>query len=239
MKIALLLTAALVPALASADDPRAYVVHDGRGATAAPAPASPAAAPAFTGTTAQTSTFGSNAVHPNISMGDGSPAALAAAAAAATSAASGTKNFRSKRSSSKRGIGSVRKDAGNAPPPNYSKPGALIRTEGQLPTYTATNDAATHAVEGGTFVSQDPRHTVDSNRGPGVAWGAPDKAPTPNAGSGGGSGSGIVQNAAPGGNGGVTGSTQHADNGQGNNGQDNGQGNGKNASSTSGFDPAF
>ena len=238
MKIALILSAALVAATASAEDPTPYVVHDGRGASAAAKPAQ--TAPAVMGTTSQTSTFGSSAVHPTVNLGDGSPAALAAAAAAATSAASGTHNFQSKRSSSKtKGIGTVRKDTSTTPPPNYSKPGALIRTEGQLPTYTATNDATTHAVEGGTFVSQDPRHTTNSN-GVGVTWGAPDKAPTANPGSGSGSSAGgnaITSNGGAGGSGSPVGSTRvQTDNGQG-----NGNNNGHNAkdSSVSGFDPAF
>jgi hypothetical protein len=46
----------------------------------------------------------------------------------------------------------VRKAGSDDVPPNYSKPGALIRTEGQLPTYTAASGATTHAVDGGGFI---------------------------------------------------------------------------------------
>ncbi|MFI5345441.1 MAG: hypothetical protein ACHQ51_03615 [Elusimicrobiota bacterium] len=133
-----------------------------------------------------------------------------------------------------RGATARARGVGADAPPNYSKPGALIRTEGQLPVYSDPGNAGTHAVEGGGFIAQDSRRSQDSNRGPGVAWGAPDRAPTASGGSGGGSG--IVQNAAPGGSGGSAGSTQHGDNGQGNNGQDNGRGNGN---GVSGFDPSF
>ncbi|MFI5345438.1 MAG: hypothetical protein ACHQ51_03600 [Elusimicrobiota bacterium] len=255
MKIALLLSAALIPAFAAAEDPKPYIVNNGRGATTAPAPAPAvggATANGILGTTTQASIFGSNAVHPTLNSGDTSPATIAAAAAAAATAGGG-RGIRGMKGvmSKKRGAGIRRAAQADAPPPNFSKPGALIRTEGQLPTYTATNDARTTSVEGGTFISQDPRRTVDSNRGPGVTWGAPDKAPSANQGSGSGAGgSAIVANGPSNAGGGPSGTSPiHGDNGGGNGGQDNGVGNNNNngqngqkskdMSSVSGFDPAF
>jgi hypothetical protein len=67
--------------------------------------------------------------------------------------------------------------AADAPPPNFSKPGALIRTEGQLPVYSDPGNARTHSVEGGGFIAQDAGAARDAARSPGVTFGTPDGAP--------------------------------------------------------------
>jgi hypothetical protein len=71
-------------------------------------------------------------------------------------------------------------------PPNYTKPGALIRSEGQLPVYSDPGNARTHSVDGGGFIAQDPSKARDSNRSPGVTWGPADThGGAPSSGAGG------------------------------------------------------
>lgn len=257
MKIAGMALAALVAAPAFADDPKPYVLYNGRGAVApaaapAPSPAKGGGAGAPSGSVltaaSQASTFGSSTVRPSSYPGD--PAAAAAAAMAAAGAASGSSAGQAvrgvKRHSAKRGVAksSSRKADGDAPPPNYSKPGALIRTEGQLPIYTDPGNAGTHSVEGGGFVDIDPRRAKDVGRSPGVAWGAPDTPPSANPTSGGGAGgNGVTANGPA-----ITVNNidnSHSNNTNGNqnggdgNGNGNGNGNGHGNSSVSGFDPSF
>lgn len=176
MKIALLLLSAVCAAPALADD-APYVLRNGRAQpapSAAPAPASIAAAapaiPAASGSPAphgslgkpSGSNFGSRNVHPTI-MTPGRVGSGARNHIAGTG-----------------GRGLVRGD-GNAPPPNYSKPGALIRTEGQLPVYTDPGNARTFGVDGGGFITKiEEGRAVDVGRAPGMKYGAPDKAPPPN-----------------------------------------------------------
>ncbi|MDE2491866.1 MAG: hypothetical protein KGM24_13555 [Elusimicrobia bacterium] len=82
------------------------------------------------------------------------------------------------------------------PPPNFSKPGALIRTAGQLPKYEAASGGGTHAIDGGGFVASNPADSHDVGRSPGVAWGRPDTPPGANAGSVGGN-NGAAYNGPP------------------------------------------
>jgi len=247
MKIALLAVAALVPTLAFAESPKPYVVVNGHGAgpSAAPAPApsagtSGAAAGPYLTAATQASAFGANTVHPMSTVGD--PAAAAAAAAMAASGSG--RGFRGvSRFTGKRGVtrAAVRR-AQDSPPPNYSKPGALIRTEGQLPIYTDPGNAGAHSVEGGSFVDIDPRRAKDVGRAPGIAWGAPDTPPSANP-TGAAGGNGVTANGPP-----ITvnvdNSHSNNTNGNQNGGSGNGNGNGDgkgngNGNSISGFDPAF
>jgi hypothetical protein len=64
----------------------------------------------------------------------------------------------SSRSASAARRGVARNSGGTAqtPPPNFSKPGALIRTEGQLPVYSDPGNARTHSVDGGGFIGPPP-----------------------------------------------------------------------------------
>lgn len=75
-------------------------------------------------------------------------------------------------------------------------PGALIRTAGQLPVYTAAEPARTLSVEGGGFIALDERRAQNVGAAPGVRWGAPDRTPSGNAlgGGGAGGGNGITAN---------------------------------------------
>jgi hypothetical protein len=132
--------------------------------------------------------------------------------------------------------------ADTTPPPNYTKPGALIRTEGQLPAYSDPGNARTTSVEGGSFVDIDPRKAKDVARAPGVAWGAPDTPPTvnPTTGGGGAGGNGVTANGPA-----ITIDNSHSGNvngnqNGGNNGNNgNGGGNGNSAPTGTGFDPSF
>lgn len=184
MKTALLVACAALTAaaIASAEDSRPYVVNNGRAAPAA-APAAPAAP------SARASSFGANAARPSIVTPVSALAGANAGAAAAP--AENAVPRRAVRGASTRGGRRVTADTGGsgsgdqAPPPYFNKPGALIRTEGQLPQYSDPGNARTHSVEGGGFVDIDQRKARDSNRGPGVTLGAPDTRPSTNGSTGG------------------------------------------------------
>lgn len=95
--------------------------------------------------------------------------------------------------------GGRKADGGDVPsapeeaPPNFSKPGALIRTTGQMPVYEKA-ETRTHTVNAGEIVL-NPRKAQDSNRGPSVHHGPKDTPPPPTPTSGGsGYGSGAVAN---------------------------------------------
>lgn len=75
-------------------------------------------------------------------------------------------------------------------PPHFSKPGALIRTEGQQPKYEKAEEARAHTVEGGSFIAIDNRKAQDIARAPSLQWGPKDTLPTPNLASGSSSGGG-------------------------------------------------
>jgi hypothetical protein len=84
-------------------------------------------------------------------------------------------------------------------PPSYSKPGALVRTEGHRPfEYAQTGDARTTGPAAGEIVLE-PRKAHDVGRAPGVRMGPRDTPPpcTPgNAGCGSSGGSSVTPNLA-------------------------------------------
>ncbi|OGR95629.1 MAG: hypothetical protein A2V88_14275 [Elusimicrobia bacterium RBG_16_66_12] len=183
MRNALFALAILVPALVRADD-RPYALINGRSAgtaaTAAPrAPApAPAAAPqtsvAAAPATEQRSTSSSNVV-----CTSGSQAAVGRRASGGRP--QGHKSFWSgKRSADGSASGGVATTPTEDLPPHFSKPGALIRTEGQQPKYAKAEAARTHAVEGGSFVSIDNSKALDVGRAMGPHLGPKDALTTPN-----------------------------------------------------------
>jgi hypothetical protein len=99
-------------------------------------------------------------------------------------------------------------------PPNFSKPGALIRTTGQQPVYEKA-ETRTHTTDAGEIV-MNKRKAFDVTRAPSVQQGPKDTLPPPNPTTG-GYGSGAAANSGPvsGGNGGG-----RDNNGSGNNGKD-------------------
>jgi len=103
-------------------------------------------------------------------------------------------------------------------PPHYSKPGALIRTTGQKPVYTAV-ETGTHTRDAGEIVFNN-RKGFDVARAPSIQMGPRDTPPPPNPTGDGTYFSGATANApAPSGNGNGNG------NGIGNGGNNNGSGN--------------
>lgn len=72
---------------------------------------------------------------------------------------------------------------GEEAPPNFSKPGALIRTTGQQPVYEKA-ETRTHTVDAGEIVLNS-RKARDSNRAPSVQHGPKDTLPPPNPGTSG------------------------------------------------------
>lgn len=105
-------------------------------------------------------------------------------------------------------------------PPNFNKPGALIRTTGQAPVYEKA-ETRTHTVDAGGIVF-NTRKGIDVNRAPSVQHGPKDTPPPPNPISGGtGYGSGAAANSpAPSTNGGSSNNGGSNNNGSGNNDRD-------------------
>lgn len=64
-------------------------------------------------------------------------------------------------------------------PPNYSKPGALIRTTGQLPKYEKAETATTHTTDAGEIVMNN-RKAFNVGQAPSVQQGPKDTLPPPN-----------------------------------------------------------
>lgn len=134
-------------------------------------------------------------------------------------------------------------DGDSAPeeaPPHFSKPGALIRTEGHRPyQYAETGDARQHTVDAGE-IKLDPRKAHHVGRAPGLKWSAPDKLPpcTPGTnGCGSSGGNGITPNS--GGNS-ITINEGDRNNGAHDNQNGNGNGRGNNGfGGGTGFDPSF
>lgn len=123
-------------------------------------------------------------------------------------------------------------------PPNFSKPGALIRTTGQQPVYEKA-ETRTHTVDAGEIV-MNKRKAFDVGRAPSVQQGPKDTLPPPNPITGGsGYGSGATANSGPvsSGNGGGN------NNGSGNNGKDkpgdDDDGHGGEKAMTTSFNDAF
>ena len=84
----------------------------------------------------------------------------------------------------------IRKSDGDTPsdpvPPYFYKPGALIRSSGQLPVYSEPGNPPARVVENGTPIALDPNQAHDVGRSIGVKNGPPDSPPK-TTGSGGGS----------------------------------------------------
>lgn len=245
MKIALFALTVIAAVAAHAEDPvsKPYVLINGKGVDG---PSQPTTAGGNMTAGTQGSAFGTTQVAPSVL----SQAAAASAAAGVAQAALPAKNFtgsgHAHKASAHRGIAGAQTPAGNgsggsgsategAPPAYLSKPGALIRTEGQQPKYADPGPARALTVEGGGFIDIDARRARDVGRAPGVRWGAPDKAPSTNGDEGAG-GSAVTANgpAIP------DGGSGKSDNGVGNAGvPGNGGANNPAAGSAAGFDPSF
>ena len=104
-------------------------------------------------------------------------------------------------------------------PPNFSKPGALIRTTGQQPKYEKAEDARTQTVDAGAIVMS--KHKMfDVGKAPSLQEGPKDTLPPPNPGTfSRTSTGGAAANSGPGGSSGSGGGTGGGrdNNGSGNN----------------------
>jgi hypothetical protein len=239
MKSALIALAALVPALAFADDPAPYVVHEGRAVTRSQsAPSAPSAQ--------RPSSFGTGAIRTQISGGRSGAASTSSSSEAAfrgtpSRAVSGARAFRSTRHSGRRGITGTPPATSPAPaadaPPPYAVPGAKILSAGHQPVYSDPGNGGMHSVEGGGFIAIDQARARDVGRTPGISWAPPDTPPGANPKSGGsGGGSGASANGptpGSGGDGHSGGPTIIVNNGNTNGGTD------QRDNSPTGFNPAF
>ena len=124
-------------------------------------------------------------------------------------------------------------------PPNFSKPGALIRDTGQQPVYEKTT-TRTHTVDAGE-IALNVRKSIDVGRAPSVQHGPKDTLPPPNPGTYTRSGTGGAAANSP-----TSGSSSGGNNnGSGNNdknmpGDDkDGKGNDKTFDDPTGFNSAF
>lgn len=227
MRIALIALAGLLPALAAAQDPAPYVVHEGRAVRAAQA------APARqTSAAKQTSAFGTTAIQAGVAPG-GSSSAVAGPSGGGARAFRGVgRAFRN------RGIAGSTPGTPPPPPsaPAYAVPGAKIIGAGQQPVYSAPGNGGTHSVEGGGFIAIDAARAHDVGRAPGITWAPPDTRPSVNPRSGGG-GTGASANGpevtTSNGPGNSNGLTINANNGNQNGGMD------QRDNSATGFNPAF
>jgi hypothetical protein len=249
MRIALIGLAALLPALASADDPKPYVVYQGRavrGSPAAPAASQPAAAPVGGARPSNTeagqavSAFGTGAIRPGISFGR--PAA-ARQASGFSRAFRGASHRRGIVGSTPIGTPPATPAPSNDAPPAFAVPGAKIISAGQPPVYSQAAGGGTHSIEGGGFIAMDQAKAHDVGRAPGITWAPPDTPPSANpVNKGGGSGA-SANGPAPSGGSTDTGGHHSGDgNGGDNNSGNNGGGQGNNGgdqNNSTGFNPAF
>lgn len=245
MRIALIGLAALLPALASAEDPKPYVVYQGRavrsGGAAPVQAAQPTAAQAGAPQTAGAPavrpgfTFGSGFVHTSITGGRSSFGRPAPAASRAFRGSSFRRGFTSSR----------RATAGDSAPPAYAVPGAKILTAGQQPVYSPAAGGGTHSIEGGGFIAMDQAKAHDVGRAPGISWAPPDTPPGRNPQTGGGGTGASANGPAPAGTSGSGGSTSAGGtdsgghiSGTGNGGNNNNgsNGNGNNGNGNNGGD---
>ena len=194
MKIALIALAALVPALASADDPAPYVLHEGIAVGA------DSSAAGGTSASRQPSAFGTSAIHAGVSSGT-PPKAAAAAPKGAARAAAGARGFRGTGHSRHRGVMGASSTGGGGVPapapaaaPPYAAIGAKIISAGQPPVYSDPGNAGTHSVEGGGFIDINQSKAHDVGRAPGIAWAPPDTPPSANPTTGGSGGTGASAN---------------------------------------------
>lgn len=228
MKIPLIALAALIPALASAEDPKPYVVYQGRAVQSVLAAPSPAAAPqANTAAARQVSAFGTSAFRPGVSSGR----------SFAYTSAPASRGFRGMgRSSGRRGIAGSTPIGSPAPAPApsdssplaYAVPGAKILTAGLQPVYSEAKGGGTHSVEGGGFIAMDDSKAHDVGRAPGITWAPPDTPPSASqVNSGGGTGAS------------ANGPTINVNNGNTNGTGNGGSGQQDNTATGTGFNPAF
>lgn len=117
-------------------------------------------------------------------------------------------------------------------PPNFTKPGALIRTANPF-GYSDPKDARTHTIEGGGMIAINHAKAVDVGRAPGIRQGAKDTLPPPNPGTG----------STASGNNSITANSTTINNGahdnQNGSSGGNGNGNGNGFGGGTGFDPSF
>lgn len=226
MKTALVALAVLLPALVQAYDKggRPYSLTNGRSNAQATTQVSAqtaavhSSAPTATAVKTQTST-GVNAVYTGSSR----------SAAGMRSSGGQPRGHQSFWSGKRRSDGGGTTTSTEEAPPNFSKPGAWIRSEGQQPTYAQATPARSHTVEGGSFVDINNSKGQDVGRSPGVHQGPKDTLPPPNPGSSSSSGSSSI---TPNSTTNITNNTTTT-NGNGGKSHDNDFGGG------TGFDPAF
>jgi hypothetical protein len=233
MRIALIGLAALLPALASADDasPAPYVLHQGR---------------AVARSSVKPGGSRSNAVPVRPVSHSGAPVRTQVVGGRSSgfrssSPAPAARAFRG--SPSRRGITGSGPAPTPAPapapaettPPPYAVPGAKIISAGQPPVYSEAAGGGTHSIEGGGFIAMDQAKAHDVGRAPGITWSPPDTPPSQTRrGTGGGSGA-SANGPAPTGGGNSNGPIINV-----NNGNTNGnQGGGGAQDNSTGFSPAF
>lgn len=190
---------------------------NGRTSTAAPAaPRAVMVSPAGSGATANSPTTATNAMLGGYSSG-GNRGFVGGGRQAVSRAATGQATRRSGKTFWS-GVGR-KADGDSTPsteelPPHFTKPGALIRTTGQLPIYEKA-ETRTHTVDAGEIVLNN-RKAVNIGRAPSVQHGPKDTLPPPNPGTFTGTTTGgAAANTGSGSTGGG-----HNNNGSGNNGKD-------------------
>lgn len=246
MKTALL-AAAFVAALAAVADAEKYVVRNGRAVSGGGGGgrSSGAAAPRSSGAPSRESGGGAQVAYAPVGGGMAVAARRSGGSAHRSFWGAGAQIGRNVYRVPQRAVegGGEGGSGGSAPeeaPPHFSKPGALIRTEGHKQyQYAETGDARQHTVEAGK-IELDPRKSHHVGRAPGLKWSAPDKLPpcTPGTnGCGSSGGNGITPNS--GGNS-ITINEGDRNNGAHDNENGNGNGRGNNGfGGGTGFDPSF
>lgn len=182
MKIAPIAGLLLLPALAFANGPARYVVHQGRHVSE-PRGESPQRSFGFVGRTGGRGLSGGRG-GASVFRGARSSAAASSGFGGFSRALSGRATaFHFSTTRSPRRLSSVDGDGAGAPA--WATPGALIRTAGQPPAYSNPGNGGLLSVEGGGFISIDQSRANDVGRSLGLTWGAPQRASTR---TGGGSG---------------------------------------------------
>jgi hypothetical protein len=154
MKTVLLALAVAVPALAFADDPAPYVLHNGR---AAPARAS-----------------GGRASGTRRAAGGKLSAPRPRGASGARRGLLGTAPVKNGAAGSGSGGGSGNGSSSNAPVQGPAVPGATILSAGVQPTVSDPGAHGVNPTTRGGVITLDPARAQDVGRSPGLAWGTPD-----------------------------------------------------------------
>jgi len=183
MKTTIFALASIIPALACAADSgnSPYVVVNGRASSATQEQTSAAtspAAPSQTASPAQTSASQTRGV-----FGATTSAVRITRPAVNKNSKASSFGKKSHFSGKRRADGGSTTTQTEEAPPNFSKPGAWIRSEGQQPTYTKTNDATTHQIEGGSFIDIENSKALNVEPSKGLHTGPKDTLPTPNPGT--------------------------------------------------------